>query len=48
MRPLFPLLKTMKSVTTTTKIGQAMINILDTPVENKVVDPRTINMLAEK
>ena len=42
-RPLFPLLKRAKRVTTTTKLGRAMINSLFQRRENKVLSPRDIN-----
>ena len=45
-RPLFPLFKRLKSVTTTTKIGQAMIQSLDTNVKNKVLEPVDINKMS--
>ena len=47
MRPLFPLLKKMKSITTTTKIGLAMLNTLITPKLNTVyLENKDINHLA--
>lgn len=45
-RPLFPLLRKSKSVTTTTRIGQAMINTLETKVKNEVLEPKAINEMA--
>lgn len=48
MRPLFPLLKKMSNITTTTNIGQAMINTLIRP-KNKLVhiDNKQINKIAD-
>ena len=43
IRPLFPLLRKSKSVTTTTIIGQAMINTLNTKLKNAVLEPKAIN-----
>jgi nucleoside-diphosphate-sugar epimerase len=45
-RPFFPLFKKSKSVTTTTGIGQAMINTLETKVKNTVLEPQGINEMA--
>lgn len=45
-RPLFPLFKRLKSVTTTTKIGQAMIQSLNTNLKNKVLEPVDINKMS--
>lgn len=42
-RPLFPLFKKSKSVTTTTGIGQAMINTLTTNSKNEILEPKAIN-----
>lgn len=47
-KPLFPLLKKLKAVTTTTKLGQAMIHTLFTPTDKKVLENPDINVLAEK
>lgn len=46
MRPFFPLFKRSKSVTTTTKIGHAMINTLFTNKKNSVLEPPAINEMA--
>jgi hypothetical protein len=46
-RPLFPLFKRSKNVTTTTKIGQAMINTLSTNLKNRVLEPVGINKMAK-
>lgn len=47
-RPLFPLMKKSKNITTTTKIGLAMINSLLFPLENKHLENKDINQLADK
>jgi nucleoside-diphosphate-sugar epimerase len=48
MRPFFSLMKKSKSITTTTKIGLAMINTLRFPMANKFLENKDINVLAEK
>lgn len=45
-RPLFPLFKRSKNVTTTTKIGLAMINSLSSDKKNEVLEPPAINEMA--
>lgn len=47
-RPLFPLFKRLKSVTTTTAIGKAMINSCFHPQESKRLEVAEINSLAER
>jgi nucleoside-diphosphate-sugar epimerase len=47
LTPFFPLLKRSSSITTTTAIGQAMIQVLRHPVEKKHVENRDINALAK-
>ena len=47
-RPLFPLMKRSKHITTTTKLGQAMINTLFFPTDEKVLENVDINKLAAK
>lgn len=47
-RPFFPLLKKMKSVTTTTNIGKAMINSYYNPHQLKFLEGKDINELAER
>jgi nucleoside-diphosphate-sugar epimerase len=48
VRPLFPLLRKMKSITTTTRIGQAMIHALINPKYGLVhLENRQINEMAE-
>ena len=44
--PLFPLMKRMKSITTSEKLGQAMINSLYYPQKGKHLENREINQLA--
>lgn len=46
-RPLFPLFRLSKSITTTTTIGLAMINTLDTNLKNKALEGADINQLSE-
>lgn len=46
MRPFFSLLKRSKNVTTTTKIGLAMINTLFTNQKSAVLEPPAINDMA--
>lgn len=46
MRPFFSLLKRSKNVTTTTKIGLAMINTLTTNKKNAILEPPAINEMA--
>ena len=45
-RPLFPLLRKMKSVTSTTKVGKAMINVSLHPHSLKTLENTHINALA--
>lgn len=47
MRPLFPLFKLSKNVTTTTKLGQAMIALLKSPSSKKIIYNADINQLAD-
>ncbi|OHX68218.1 NAD-dependent epimerase/dehydratase family protein [Flammeovirga pacifica] len=47
-QPLFPLLKKSKQITTTSKIGEAMINSLFHPIDMKHLENRLINTLADK
>ncbi|GFZ78790.1 epimerase [Aquaticitalea lipolytica] len=42
-KPIFPLLKRMKSVTTTSRIGQAMINLYNNPQSLKHLEGADIN-----
>lgn len=48
LRPFFPWFKKMNSMTTTTRIGQAMINTLFHPTELKHLENPAINELAKK
>ncbi|MDN5215096.1 NAD-dependent epimerase/dehydratase family protein [Fulvivirgaceae bacterium BMA12] len=48
MRPFFSMLKRSQNITTTTKIGLAMINTLFHPLNLKYLENQDINMLAEK
>ena len=45
MKPFFPLFRSMKSVTTTTRLGLAMINSVLSPQAKKILDSRAINKL---
>ncbi|MBX2828606.1 MAG: NAD-dependent epimerase/dehydratase family protein [Flavobacteriaceae bacterium] len=47
MRPFFALLKKSKNITTTTKIGLAMIHMLSKPSDLKHLENHDINLLAE-
>ena len=47
-RPLFPLFKKSKNITTTTKLGHAMINTLLFPSDKKILENVDINELSEK
>jgi len=46
-RPIFPLFKRMKSVTTTINIGKAMINLIDHPQDLKLLEGHDINKVAD-
>lgn len=48
LTPFFPLLRKMKSVTTTTRLGNAMIATLIEQSERKIVENEGINELANK
>jgi len=48
LRPFFPLLKRSKHVTTTTRLGQAMIKALTSPAGQKVLENAGINELAAR
>ncbi|RMG80414.1 MAG: NAD-dependent epimerase/dehydratase family protein [Bacteroidetes bacterium] len=45
-RPFFPLLKKIKSVTTTRNLGKAMISLIEKPRKEKIVNGSLINQLA--
>lgn len=47
MRPFFPLMKKSKNITTTTKIGHAMINTLSKTTKLKHLENKDINKLAK-
>ena len=47
-KPIFPILKKNKNITTTTKFGQAMINSLVFPQNLKHLENKDINILSEK
>ena len=47
-KPLFPIFKRMKNVTTTTKLGKAMINTLFFPTATKILHNPEMNILAKK
>ena len=46
MQPFFPLMKKSKNITTTTKIGQAMINSVLHPQKDKILENNAINSLS--
>jgi len=46
-KPIFPLLKRMKSVTTTSRIGRAMINLNNNPQSLKHLEGADINKIAK-
>lgn len=48
MRPLFPVFRRMNSVTTTSKLGRAMINLLRHPGKNKILENKDINKMADR
>lgn len=45
-RPMFPLLRKSENITTTTKLGYAMINTLSHPLDKKILYNKDINLLA--
>ena len=47
MRPFFGLMKKSKNITTTTKLGKAMINTLFSRIDLKHLENKDINELAE-
>lgn len=47
MRPLYPLMKLFPAITTSTKLGLAMINSFYYPVSDKFLDNRKINKLSQ-
>jgi len=46
MKPFYPLMRNMKSVTTSSRVGKAMINSVLYPGEKKILENRDINELA--
>ena len=46
LRPIFPLLKKSNNITTTTKLGDAMINSSFSKQSNKILHNRDINLLS--
>ena len=48
MKPLYPLMKLLPTITTSKKLGLAMINCLYFPSKNKYLDNRKINNLCKK
>lgn len=47
MRPLYPLMKLFPAITTSSKLGLAMINSFYYPVSDKFLDNRKINKLSQ-
>jgi uncharacterized protein YbjT (DUF2867 family) len=47
-KPLFPILRKLDSITTSSQLGQAMINSVLYPQELKILENREINQLATK
>ena len=47
MKPLYPLMKLLPTITTSSKLGLAMINCLYFPSENKYLDNKKINNLCK-
>ena len=45
MKPLYPLMKLLPTITTSSKLGLAMINCLYFPLQNKYLDNKKINNL---
>ncbi|MEJ1223984.1 epimerase [Sediminicola sp. 1XM1-17] len=48
LRPIFPIMKKMKSVTTSQNIGKAMIGLLENPHHVKIITGSGVNNLVEK
>ncbi|MEZ5058648.1 MAG: epimerase [Saprospiraceae bacterium] len=46
-RPFFPLFKKSKNVTTTTRVGLAMIHSIEHPLKKKILENSDINLMAE-
>jgi len=47
IKPLYPLMKLLPTITTSSKLGLAMINCLYFPLENKYLDNKKINNLCK-
>ena len=47
MTPFYPIMKMIPSITTSSKLGKAMINCIYFPTEDKYLDNRKINKLSE-
>jgi len=47
LRPFFSLIRNSKSITTSSKVGLAMINAVKKPIETKILENRDINNLAK-
>ena len=47
MMPLYPLMKLLPTITTSSKLGLAMINCLYFPLLNKYLDNKKINKLSK-
>ena len=47
IKPLYPLMKLLPTITTSSKLGLAMINCLYFPLKNKYLDNKTINNLCK-
>ena len=47
MAPFYPIMKMIPSITTSSKLGKAMINCIYFPTEDKYLDNRKINKLSE-
>ena len=47
MTPIYPLMKVLPTITTSSKLGLAMINCLYFPLLNKYLDNKKINKLSK-
>ena len=47
MKPLYPLMRLLPAITTSSKLGLAMINCLYFPSKNKYIDNKKINNLCK-
>ena len=48
MRPFYPLMKKIPSITTSSKLGLAMINLFFFPDPKKYINNKRINILSSK